>query len=180
VLTRATLRALQGILERMKEIELEMQRTQKNKARRASRGPTSPGRLDKGSRADSAPLRLRARRARRHAQATSYHLGRLKAQLAKLRTQLLEPAPGAANAKTGDGFEVTKYGHARVGASRRGDGAALAGGCVRALLARQSCARGRVRRQCACASAAWRVALTRCVAAAQRSSASPPWASRRC
>jgi hypothetical protein len=64
----------------MKEIEVEMQRTQKNKA-------------------------------------TSYHLGRLKAQLAKLRTELLAPAAGAATgAKAGDGFEVSKYGHARVGA----------------------------------------------------------------
>jgi ribosome-interacting GTPase 1 len=65
-----------GIQDRMKEIEEEMARTQKNKA-------------------------------------TSYHLGRLKAQLAKLRTQLLEPAPGTV-AKTGDGFEVTKYGNGRV------------------------------------------------------------------
>ncbi len=49
--------------------------------------------------------------------ATSYHLGRLKAQLAKLRTELLAPAAGAATgAKAGDGFEVSKYGHARVGA----------------------------------------------------------------
>jgi hypothetical protein len=40
-------------------------------------------------------------------QATSYHLGRLKAQLAKLRTELLNPAPGAGTgAKTGDGFEA--------------------------------------------------------------------------
>jgi len=46
-------------------------------------------------------------------QATSYHLGRLKAQLAKLRTQLLEPAPGTVS-KAGDGFEVQKFGNARV------------------------------------------------------------------
>ena len=44
-----------GILEKIKEIELEMTRTQKNKA-------------------------------------TEYHLGLLKAKLAKYRTQLLEPA----------------------------------------------------------------------------------------
>ena len=122
---------MQGILERMKEIELEMARTQKNKVR---------GRGVQGRRA--------ARRVLTHAraatQATSYHLGRLKAQLAKLRTELLEPAPGTTS-KAGDGFEVrarnalacfysarqrarqractddglssqvTKYGHARVG-----------------------------------------------------------------
>jgi hypothetical protein len=46
-----------GIQEKIKEIEFEMSRTQKNKA-------------------------------------TEYHLGLLKAKLAKLRTQLLEPAKG--------------------------------------------------------------------------------------
>jgi len=43
-----------GILERIKEIEFEVNRTQRNKA-------------------------------------TEYHLGQLKARLAKLRTKLLEP-----------------------------------------------------------------------------------------
>ncbi|CAO2186489.1 unnamed protein product [Urochloa humidicola] len=64
-----------GILERIKEIEAEMARTQKNKA-------------------------------------TEYHLGQLKAKLAKLRTQLLEPPKGSTGG--GDGFEVTKFGHGRV------------------------------------------------------------------
>ncbi|KAI5001036.1 hypothetical protein ZWY2020_010995 [Hordeum vulgare] len=64
-----------GILERIKEIEAEMARTQKNKA-------------------------------------TEYHLGQLKAKIAKLRTQLLEPPKGASAG--GDGFEVTKFGHGRV------------------------------------------------------------------
>ncbi|CAI5460991.1 unnamed protein product [Closterium sp. Yama58-4] len=64
-----------GVLEKIKEIELEMARTQKNKA-------------------------------------TEYHLGQLKAKLARLRTQLLEPAKGSSGA--GEGFEVTKFGHGRV------------------------------------------------------------------
>lgn len=64
-----------GIIERIKEIEAEMARTQKNKA-------------------------------------TEYHLGQLKAKLAKLRTQLLEPPKGSSGA--GEGFEVTKFGHGRV------------------------------------------------------------------
>ncbi|GER52357.1 developmentally regulated GTP binding family protein, partial [Striga asiatica] len=64
-----------GIVERIKEIEAEMARTQKNKA-------------------------------------TEYHLGQLKAKIAKLRTQLLEPPKGSSGA--GDGFEVTKFGHGRV------------------------------------------------------------------
>ncbi|KAJ6947193.1 hypothetical protein NC651_001782 [Populus alba x Populus x berolinensis] len=43
---------------------------------------------------------------------TEYHLGQLKAKIAKLRTQLLEPPKGSSGA--GDGFEVTKFGHGRV------------------------------------------------------------------
>ncbi|EAS01083.1 developmentally-regulated GTP-binding protein (macronuclear) [Tetrahymena thermophila SB210] len=63
-----------GVLEKIKEIEEEMARTQKNKA-------------------------------------TEYHLGLLKAKLAKYRTQLLEPA---SKGPKGEGFEVQKFGNARV------------------------------------------------------------------
>mmetsp|Transcript_13961 Transcript_13961/g.44339 ORF Transcript_13961/g.44339 Transcript_13961/m.44339 type:complete len:402 (-) Transcript_13961:994-2199(-) len=65
-----------GILDKIKEIELEMSRTQKNKA-------------------------------------TEGHLGSLKAKLAKLRTELLDPTGGAGAGK-GEGFEVQKFGHGRV------------------------------------------------------------------
>ena len=65
-----------GVVERIREIETEISRTQKNKA-------------------------------------TEYHLGQLKAKLAKLRTQLLEP-DGSSGGGAGQGFEVQKYGHARV------------------------------------------------------------------
>jgi ribosome-interacting GTPase 1 len=41
------------------------------------------------------------------------HLGLLKAKLAKLRTQLLEPAVGAGKGP-GEGFDVVKYGDARI------------------------------------------------------------------
>ncbi|KAL4423203.1 hypothetical protein ABPG77_000336 [Micractinium sp. CCAP 211/92] len=64
-----------GILEKIKEIEFEMSRTQKNKA-------------------------------------TEYHLGQLKAKLAKLRTQLQEGTSKAGGG--GEGFEVQKYGDGRV------------------------------------------------------------------
>lgn len=64
-----------GILEKIKDIEDEMKRTQKNKA-------------------------------------TEYHLGLLKAKLAKYRTMLLEPA-GKAGPK-GQGFDVVRSGDARV------------------------------------------------------------------
>eukprot|EP00924_Labyrinthula_sp_SR-Ha-C_P008379 maker-scaffold_11-snap-gene-11.32-mRNA-1 protein AED:0.03 eAED:0.03 QI:54/1/1/1/0.66/0.5/4/214/408 len=65
-----------GILERIKSIEEEMARTQKNKA-------------------------------------TMSHLCRLKAQLAKLRSELLEPSKSGSGG-AGEGFEVSKTGAARV------------------------------------------------------------------
>mmetsp|Transcript_25041 Transcript_25041/g.63043 ORF Transcript_25041/g.63043 Transcript_25041/m.63043 type:complete len:153 (-) Transcript_25041:1050-1508(-) len=63
-----------GILEKIKDIELEMSRTQKNKA-------------------------------------TEYHLGQLKAKLAKLRTELQAPSKSGG---PGEGFDVQKYGDGRV------------------------------------------------------------------
>ena len=44
--------------------------------------------------------------------ATEGHLGILKSKLAKLRTELLEPAKGPGSEATG--FEVVKYGDARI------------------------------------------------------------------
>lgn len=64
-----------GIGEKIKDIEAEIARTQKNKA-------------------------------------TEFHIGQLKARLARLREQLLEQ-PGKGGTK-GDGFEVQKSGDARV------------------------------------------------------------------
>ncbi|KAJ7462794.1 P-loop containing nucleoside triphosphate hydrolase protein [Mycena galericulata] len=64
-----------GVVEKIKEIEEEMARTQKNKA-------------------------------------TEYHLGLLKAKLARYRAQLLEPASKSGPA--GVGFDVQKSGDARV------------------------------------------------------------------
>ncbi|KAG6767245.1 hypothetical protein POTOM_028439 [Populus tomentosa] len=65
------------VMQKIKDIEDEMARTQKNKA-------------------------------------TAHHLGLLKAKLAKLRRELLEPsAKGGGGA--GQGFDVTKSGDARVG-----------------------------------------------------------------
>ena len=66
-----------GILERIKDIEAEMARTQRNKA-------------------------------------TMSHLCRLKAQLAKLRAQVMEGPAGSSSAGPGDGFEVSKTGSARI------------------------------------------------------------------
>jgi len=64
-----------GILEKIKDIELEISRTQKNKA-------------------------------------TEYHLGILKAKLARYRAQLLEGPKSKGG--PGEGFDVTKAGDARV------------------------------------------------------------------
>jgi uncharacterized protein len=67
-----------GVMEKIKEIEAEMARTQKNKA-------------------------------------TNYHLGTLKAKLAKLRSELfLEQSGGGKGGTTGDGFDVARNGDARV------------------------------------------------------------------
>jgi ribosome-interacting GTPase 1 len=65
-----------GILDRIKDIELEMSRTQKNKA-------------------------------------TTTHLGLLKSQLARLRTELMMPASGGGGGP-GSGFDVQKNGDGRV------------------------------------------------------------------
>lgn len=65
-----------GIVGRIKDIELEISRTQRNKA-------------------------------------TMSHLCKLKASLAKLRTQLLEPPKGSGGGP-GEGFAVSRNGHARV------------------------------------------------------------------
>lgn len=66
-----------GIQERIKDIELEITRTQKNKA-------------------------------------TTTHLGMLKGQLARLRTQLLMPTSGSEGAGGSEGFAVPKSGDGRV------------------------------------------------------------------
>lgn len=66
-----------GIQERIKDIELEISRTQKNKA-------------------------------------TTTHIGMLKGQLARLRTELLLPSAGSENAGGSEGFAVPKTGDGRV------------------------------------------------------------------
>ena len=66
-----------GIQEKIKEIEAEMARTQKNKA-------------------------------------TEYHLGQLKAKLAKLRTQLQTENAGPKGGPS-DGFDVGRYGDGKDG-----------------------------------------------------------------
>lgn len=47
--------------------------------------------------------------------ATMGHLGMLKAKLAKLRRELLDPSKGGGGGGGGDGFDVNKVGDARVG-----------------------------------------------------------------
>lgn len=47
--------------------------------------------------------------------ATAFHLGILKAKLAKLRREVLEPKGGGGGGGKGEGFDVTKAGDARVG-----------------------------------------------------------------
>eukprot|EP00878_Enallax_costatus_P003091 GHUV01003290.1.p1 GENE.GHUV01003290.1~~GHUV01003290.1.p1 ORF type:complete len:370 (+),score=92.02 GHUV01003290.1:198-1307(+) len=67
-----------SVMQKIKDIEDEMARTQKNKA-------------------------------------TMGHLGMLKAKLAKLRRELLEPSGKGGGGGGGEGFDVNKVGDARVG-----------------------------------------------------------------
>jgi ribosome-interacting GTPase 1 len=66
-----------GVLERIADIEAEMERTQRNKA-------------------------------------TARHLGLLKAQLAKLRREIIDPKGSSGGGKQ-EGFDVAKTGDARIG-----------------------------------------------------------------
>mmetsp|Transcript_27573 Transcript_27573/g.66282 ORF Transcript_27573/g.66282 Transcript_27573/m.66282 type:complete len:421 (+) Transcript_27573:83-1345(+) len=66
-----------GLMEKIKEIETEMSRTQKNKA-------------------------------------TNYHLGTLKAKLARLRNELFVEQSGGGGGGGGEGFDVARNGDARV------------------------------------------------------------------
>jgi len=66
-----------GVMEKIKEIEHEMARTQKNKA-------------------------------------TNYHLGTLKAKLARLRNELFVEESGGSGSGAGEGFDVARNGDARV------------------------------------------------------------------
>lgn len=47
--------------------------------------------------------------------ATSYHLGQLKAKLAKLRRELISPTGGGGGGGAGVGFDVARTGIASVG-----------------------------------------------------------------
>ena len=47
--------------------------------------------------------------------ATSGHLGLLKAKLAKLRREIIEPKSGGGGGGKGEGFDVARTGDARVG-----------------------------------------------------------------
>ena len=53
--------------------------------------------------------------------ATAFHLGMLKARLAKLRRELITPKGGGGG--TGEGFDVAKTGDARIGfvGKKKGD-----------------------------------------------------------
>lgn len=51
----------------------------------------------------------------RGAQATSYHLGQLRAKLAKLKRELLTPSSGGGGGGAGVGFDVARTGVASVG-----------------------------------------------------------------
>ena len=96
-----------GILEKIAEIEREIARTQKNKGEKNLEIPAmllfiNGWYVKVQLNSNEFPSFL----------ATEYHLGTLKAKLAKYRTQLLEPS--GKKGEKGEGFEVLKSGDARV------------------------------------------------------------------
>jgi uncharacterized protein len=93
-----------GIVEKIKEIEFEVSwpsHSQTNRKPPDRRQLTSPPPL----------LHHQMGRTQKN-KATEYHLGQLKAKLAKLRTQLQEPPKTGGSGQ--EGFEVQKYGDGRV------------------------------------------------------------------
>ncbi|TPX51258.1 threonine---tRNA ligase [Synchytrium endobioticum] len=101
-----------SVLEKIKEIELEMARTQskikQGKFQLLRRNPIHiPSRK---TMPDAFILTLSISTT---LQATAFHLGTLKAKLAKLRRELITPSGGGGGA--GVGFDVAKTGVARVG-----------------------------------------------------------------
>ena len=100
--------------EKIAAIELEMARTQKNKATEVQIHAYQALTLREGKPEWGwlAKVLELCRTLTLPALLTQGHLGILKAKIAKLRTQLLEPASGGA--KAGEGFDVVKYGDSRV------------------------------------------------------------------
>lgn len=97
-----------GILEKISEIEKEIARTQKNKGKFCISMKAQSRRIT--------AIRLyiwssRNLKFRLFSAATEYHLGLLKAKLAKYRSELLEPSK---KGEKGEGFDVLKSGDARV------------------------------------------------------------------
>ena len=80
-----------GILEKISEIEREIARTQKNKGNKITLSYERKGCILINAHHIHLPASTHS--------ATEYHLGLLKAKLAKYRAQLLEPSKSAGAAK---------------------------------------------------------------------------------
>ena len=99
-----------GILEKISEIEKEISRTQKNKGKHMFKfyeiysGLLIVGNLTLQNLPINSKIICII--------ATEYHLGTLKAKLAKYRGQLLEPS--GKKGEKGEGFDVLKSGDARA------------------------------------------------------------------
>ena len=96
-----------GILEKISEIEKEISRTQKNKGKHMFKWyeiyACSNHLTHQNQTINSKIISIIA---------TEYHLGTLKAKLAKYRGQLLEPS--GKKGEKGEGFDVLKSGDARA------------------------------------------------------------------
>ena len=98
-----------GILEKISEIEKEISRTQKNKGKHMFKwyeiyACSNQKNLTHQNQPKKSKIISII--------ATEYHLGTLKAKLAKYRGQLLEPS--GKKGEKGEGFDVLKSGDARA------------------------------------------------------------------
>ena len=96
-----------SVLQKIKEIEDEMARTQKNKATAGHLGMLKV-------RIGGCPVCVQEEGWAQHLLTPCCPVN-TQAKLAKLRRELLEPSSGAGGGGKGDGFDVNKVGDARVG-----------------------------------------------------------------
>ena len=74
----------------------------------------APGRGETGAAAKIKELEAEYARTQKN-KATNGHLGLIKAKIAKLKRELIEPAGGGGGGGGGEGFDVKKSGDTRVG-----------------------------------------------------------------
>jgi ribosome-interacting GTPase 1 len=102
-------------MEKIKEIEAEMARTQKNSKSEQHRSIHSKRIISYRSCLVAPPIIPALTDSFHITEATNYHLGTLKAKLARLRDELfVEQSGGSGGGGDAEGFSVSRNGDARV------------------------------------------------------------------